>query len=156
MRLRRLPRPAATLVECAIIYPLTFLLLIGLLVGAMGIFRYQEMASLSREAARYASVHGTDYAKDTGTTAPTPEQIYQEVVVKRAVSLDLKRLSYSIDYYDKDGAPSSNSPTSIKVENNIVQSYTNKVKVTLTYQWIPEAFLGGITLTSTAEMPMSH
>jgi hypothetical protein len=150
MRLRRQPRPAATLVECAIIYPVTFLILIGLLVGAMGMFRYQEMASLSREAARYASVHGTEYARDTGTTAPTPEQIYQEVVVKRAVGLDLERLSYSITY-DR-----SNSPTSVKVENGDVYPYVNRVKVTLTYQWIPEAFLGGITLTSTAEIPMSH
>jgi hypothetical protein len=150
MRLRRLPRPAATLVECAIIYPVTFLLLIGLLVGAMGMFRYQEMASLSREAARYASVHGTDYAKDTGTTAPTPDQIYQAVVVPQAVNLDLARLSYSITY------DQSNAPTSVKIANGDVLPYTNKVKVTLTYQWIPEAFLGGITLSSTAEMPMSH
>src|SRR5262245_46773035 len=150
MRLRRLPRPAATLVECAIIYPITFLILIGLLVGSMGMFRYQEMASLSREAARYASVHGTDYARDTGTTAPTPEQIYQAVVVPQAVNLDLERLSYSITY------DQSNAPTSVKVASGNVQPYTNKVKVTLTYQWIPEAFLGGITLTSTAELPMSH
>jgi hypothetical protein len=51
-------RQAATVVECAIIYPVLFLFLIGLAVGGAGIFRYQEVSSLAREAARYASTHG--------------------------------------------------------------------------------------------------
>jgi hypothetical protein len=32
----------------------------------------------------------------------------------------------------------------------------NKVRVTVSYRWLPEAYLGGITLSSTAEMPMSY
>jgi hypothetical protein len=32
----------------------------------------------------------------------------------------------------------------------------NTVTVTLTYQWIPEAFFGGITLRSTSVLPMSY
>jgi len=29
------------------------------MIGGMGIFRYQELATLAREGARYAVVHGT-------------------------------------------------------------------------------------------------
>ena len=59
MRVHRHPRRAATLVEAAVVYPVTFLLLIGLVVGAMGMLRYQEMATLSRDAARYALVRNS-------------------------------------------------------------------------------------------------
>ncbi len=37
----------------------------------MGIYRYQQVASLAREGARYASVHGSQYAADTGNAAAT-------------------------------------------------------------------------------------
>src|SRR4029079_2586263 len=75
-------RPGTHLVECAIVYPVTFFLILSIIYGSMGIFRYQEMAALSREAARYGSVHGAQYRKDAGlvtgtggtleTTANTP------------------------------------------------------------------------------------
>jgi len=150
MRLRSNARRAATTVECAFVYPLTFFFVVGLLVGSMGIFRYQEMASLSREAARYASVHGTQYAKVAGVTAPTPAEIYTAVVVDKAVALDLSRLNYSITY------DTNNAPSHIVIATGDVTPHTNKVRVTLSYQWIPEAFLGGITLSSTSEMTMSY
>src|SRR5262249_20810347 len=60
------PQRAAVLVESAIIYPAVFLLLLGLAVGGAGIFRYQEVASLAREAARYASTHGANSRNDAG------------------------------------------------------------------------------------------
>ena len=150
MHLHRQARPAATLVECALVYPLTFLLALGLIVGGVGIFRYQEMSSLSREAARYASVHGTSYAKDARATAPAPADIYNAAVVPKTVSLDLNQLSYEITYN------TNNSPSHTVIVNNNVVLVGNTVKVKLTYQWIPEAFLGGITLSSTSEMPMSY
>jgi hypothetical protein len=40
--------------------------------------------------------------------------------------------------------------------NNQVVPVTNLVTVTVTYLWIPEAFLGGITISSTSVMPMSY
>jgi hypothetical protein len=51
-------RAAVTAVECAIVLPVTFFLLFALVVGGMGVFRYQEVATLAREGARYASTHG--------------------------------------------------------------------------------------------------
>ncbi len=150
MRLRFQQRTGTTAVECALVYPSVFLFTLGLVIGAAGIFRYQELSSLARRAARYASVHGTQYAKDTGNTAPTPADIYNNVVVANAVGFDNSQLSYSITYN------TSNDPYRTMVVNGNVVAVANTVTVTLTYQWIPEAYLGGITLTSTSVVPMSY
>ena len=64
MRVRTHPRPATAAVEAALVFPLVFFLLLALVVGAMGVFRYQEVATLAREAARYASTHGRQYRQD--------------------------------------------------------------------------------------------
>jgi Flp pilus assembly protein TadG len=138
-------------VECAFVYPVVFLLILGLLVGAAGIFRYSQLASLTREAARYASVHGAQYAKEMNVTAPAPADIYNNVVLPAAVGFDPSKLNYSITYN------TSNAPThTILDAQNNVTPVQNTVTVTLTYQWVPEAFLGSITLSSTSVMPMSY
>jgi Flp pilus assembly protein TadG len=138
-------------VECAFVYPVFFLLVLGLLVGAAGMFRYSQLASLTREAARYASVHGGQYAKEMNVTAPQPADIYNNVVLPMAEGFDTTQLSYSITYN------TSNWPyhTTLDASNNVIP-IQNTVTVTLTYQWLPEAFLGGVTLSSTAVMPMSY
>ena len=51
------PRSGGTLVEMAVILPVVFLLIFGLIVGGIGIFHYQEVARLAREGARWAAVH---------------------------------------------------------------------------------------------------
>jgi len=71
MRLRNPSRRGASAVEAAIVYPVALFFVLGLVVGAMGVFRYQETAALAREAARYASVHGASYAQATGQSAAT-------------------------------------------------------------------------------------
>ena len=151
--MRRAPqrRSGATVVEAAFVYPVLFLLVLGLLVGAGGIFRYSQLASLAREGARYASVHGTQYADEMGVAAPTPDQIFNNVIAPMAVSFDTTQMGYSITYN------TTNWPyqTTLDSNNNVVP-IQNTVTVTLTYQWVPEAFLGGITLSSTSVMPMSY
>jgi Flp pilus assembly protein TadG len=139
-----------TVLESALVFPVTFLLMFGLIVGGLGVFRYQEMASLARRAARYASVHGTQYAKDTGNSAATPDDIYNNAIKPYAVSLDLTKLTYTVSYN------TSNSPGTVGVQNGDVVNMRNTVTVTIQYYWVPEALLGGITLTSTAVMPMSN
>ena len=144
-------RSGATVVECAFVYPVVFLLVLALLVGAAGIFRYSQLASLTREAARYASVHGGQYAQEMNVTAPAPADIYNNVVLPMAAGFDTSRLNYSITYN------TSNWPyhTTLDANNNVVP-IQNTVTVTLTYQWVPEAFLGGVTMSSTSVMPMSY
>jgi hypothetical protein len=128
-----------------------FLLVAGLMVGAAGIFRYSQLASLTREAARYASVHGAQYAKELNVPAPLPADIYNNFIVPMAVGLDTTQLSYSITYN------TSNAPFHTTLDaNNNVTPIQNTVTVTLTYQWLPEAYLGSITMSSTSVMPMCY
>src|SRR5262245_21906608 len=131
MKRRPCRRRGATLLESAIVYPVTFLLLLGLIVGGMGVFRYQEMASLSREAARWASVHGTNYARDSGEPAATADDIYNQVIAPRSVSLDQSQLNYSVTW------DTNNSPYHVNVVNGNFVTKTNTVTVRITYQWIP-------------------
>src|SRR5437868_1684036 len=65
-------RPGATPVDCAVVAPITFLMILGLVLGAMGVFRYQEVATLAREGARWASVHGGQYTQEANPNTQSP------------------------------------------------------------------------------------
>jgi hypothetical protein len=151
MRLNPCHRSGTTAVECALVYPVVFLFTLGLIICAAGVFRYEELASLARRAARYAAVHGTFWAMDTRNTAPAPADIYNNVILPNAVGFDPTKLSYSITY-----ANGMNTPYQTSTINGNVVPATNIVTVTISYQWVPEGFLGGITLSSTSVMPMSY
>ncbi len=151
--MRRAPqrRSGATVVECAFVYPVLFLLILGLMIGAGGIFRYSQLASLAREGARYASVHGGQYAQENNTTVPTPDQIFNNVIAPMAVGFDTTQMGYSITY--NTGSYPYHTTTD---SNGNVTPIQNTVTVTLTYTWVPETFLGGVTMSSTSVMPMSY
>jgi Flp pilus assembly protein TadG len=151
LRQARGRRQGAAMVESAIVLLLTLLLVLGAVVIGLGIFRYQQLASLAREAARYASVRGGQYQKDTGQAAATPQSIYGNVIAAQAVGLDLTQLQSNFQVSWDDGAK---MPTYFDYKNNVWKS--NNVTVTVTYTWIPEAFLGGVTLSSTSVMPLSY
>src|SRR5262245_25531356 len=143
-------RTAATVVECAIVYPVLFLFLLSLAVGGVGIFRYQEVASLSREAARYASTHGNNYRQDAGLpvgdTTVCSGDIYDNSIYPNIVALDPSSLSYTCSW-----PPVINQPD--KGDN----WPGSQVTVTVSYSWIPEIYLvGPITLTSTSSMPITN
>jgi Flp pilus assembly protein TadG len=150
MRLNSTPRRGATVVEFAIVGPVALFLLIGLVVAGMGTFRYQEVAYLARQASRYASVHGTRYASETGQPAATAQDVYNNAIAGQNVGLDLSQLNYSVTWN------TDNSPSHTQTVNGQQVNVTNKVRVTITYQWIPEAYFGGVTMTSTSETPMSN
>jgi Flp pilus assembly protein TadG len=152
---RRPRRRGATLVECAVVFPVTFLLLLGLIVGGLGIFRYQEVASLAREGARWAAVHGGQSVREADPLNPNPPPItgtvvYQNAVQPRAVSLDPARLACAVSWDD-----AAEMPSYLDYTQNPPVWRPNRVTVTVTYQWVPEAYLGGITLSSTSVMPVS-
>lgn len=139
-------RPGASALEFAMIAPVLMLFLFGLVVGALGIFRYHQVASLAREAARYASVRGLDYERETGKPAATEQSIRDEVVLYNAVGLDPSQLTCTVTWDE------SNLPKRFLPDNRVL---TNVVIVTVSYRWLPEAYFGGVTLTSTSKMPMS-
>jgi Flp pilus assembly protein TadG len=150
MRLHRKPRRAAAAVEFAVVAPLAFLLLIGLIISVMGVFRFQQMAHLAREASRWASVHGSQYAKETGKPAATAVDVYNQVIAPNATALDFSKLTYSVTWN------SDNSPSHTTIVNGKVVAVTNTVTVTVTYVWNPEAFFSPVTLTSTSVSPMYY
>jgi Flp pilus assembly protein TadG len=157
--------------ESAFVYGLLMVLIAGLIVLGMGVFRYQEMAHLAREAARFAAVHGGQYQQEnaaaiTAGTLPNVNDNYIIQIVKaRAVALDPAKLSVQINFnmssgsYDWDNTASNGQrwPSSQKTISGTNYNETNTVSVTVSYQWFPEWFLGGpITLTSTSVMPMCY
>jgi hypothetical protein len=172
-RPQRWHRLAATLVESAFVLPITFLLILGLVVGGMGVFRYQEMAHLARLTARFAATHGGQYAQDNASaiqagTLPTVNKNYltQDVAAANAAGLDPSKLSVSVTItthsgtYDWDDTTDTNNRapySSYTDSNNNTVNVINLVNVTVSYQWLPEWFLvGPITLTSTSVVPMSY
>lgn len=48
-------------IEAAFVFPITFFLLLIIIIGSLGVFRYQECAYLARMGTRYGSVHGDNY-----------------------------------------------------------------------------------------------
>src|SRR5258708_5275330 len=94
-------RRGVSLVEAAIVLPIVFFLIIGLFVGGMGIYRYQEVAHLAREGARYASTHGGQYTLDglpttTGVPAISSSSDLQTYLSSKSVILDSTKLSSSV------------------------------------------------------------
>jgi Flp pilus assembly protein TadG len=158
-RPRTARRRAAVLVESAVVYPLLFLLLFGLIVGGLGVFRYQQVACQAREAARYAAVHGGAWQKETRQPCPTADQVRQDVVLPLAAGMDPAKLTVQVEWVDgmtgsaADWDQASKWPTDTAKEGNRV---SNRVRVTVVYQWWPEVFLAGpINLKSVSEVPMA-
>jgi Flp pilus assembly protein TadG len=165
-------RGGAHLVECAFVYPVLFILVLGLLIGGMGVYRYQQVAHLAREAARFASVHGGQYQQENAAliqkgTLPNVNDAYitTNIVNANAASMDPTQLQVSITFntssgsfdWDNTSRNGNRWPSSQKTIGDTTYSETNTVSVTITYTWWPEAFLvGPITLTSTSVMPMCY
>ena len=142
-----LRRRGTTTVEFAITCPIVFFLIFAIIVGAVGVFRYQQVAALAREGARWACVHGGQYAEDTKQPAATAQDVYTTAIVPLMVALDPSRLTCNVTWNK------SNYPVSI--DETTQDPVANTVTVTVTYQWIPEMYLAGpysLTSTSTAQM----
>ena len=142
-------RRGATTIEFAIACPIAFFILIATMVGSLGVFRYQQVASLAREGARWASVHGADYARETDNPAATPETILSEAILPTAVSLGLSGLSCTAEWNESNEVLTTNEDYSTPKGNTVT--------VTVTYVWLPELYVAGpITLTSTSTAQMMY
>lgn len=137
------------MVEFAIVAPAVFVLMFGLLIGGLGVSRYQQLAYLAREASRYASVHGAQYATETGHAAATPTMVYDSVIRPRAVGLNLSRLTYSVTWN------TNNQQFHTVVVGGNDKQVANTVTVTLSYVWIPEGYVPQKTMHSTSVAVMS-
>jgi Flp pilus assembly protein TadG len=135
----------------AIAVPVFLAIVFGLLIGAMGVFRYQQVATLAREAARWASVHGGMYAKETGNKAATASDVYQNAIVPRLVGLDPSNLTYSVTWN------TDNYPYHVVVDGSgNINKVGNNVTVAVSFNWTSLAYFGAVTLTSRSVFPMSY
>jgi hypothetical protein len=134
-------------------------LLLMLVVGGMGVFRYQQVACLAREAARYTSVRGSQYNQTTDKASPTQDQILQNAVTPLAVGMDTTKISIQVEWINGvtgDVVAWDTSKKTPRTLTNTSVAVTNSVRVRVSYDWTPGILLpGSLTLTSTSVMPMS-
>jgi Flp pilus assembly protein TadG len=142
-------RRGAALIEGAFVFPVLVFFILALIVGATGIFRFQEVNYAAHEGARYASVHGSEWAKEQNATAPSADDVYNNGVKPRFMSVDPAQVTYSVTWNQ------NNTPT--RLTTSYEKPVVNTVTVTVQYNWMPEMYLvGPITLTGTSTLPMSH
>jgi Flp pilus assembly protein TadG len=131
-------RSGIVVLEMAIVLPILCLFFIGTISIGMGIFYYQQVASLAREGARYATVHGAEYAIETGAAAATSDTIRSNAVLPLATGLSSSKLTVTA------------SPSPVGLQGT-------RVQVTVSYQWTPIKYVvGPITLSSTSEMVVAY
>ena len=129
-------RRGVVMAEAGIVYSLTILLVMETLVVGLGIFRYQEVAHLAGEGARWASIRGATYQAEREAAAPTVQDVIAGAVVPRSMLLDRTKLTATLTW-DNASTPKT-------------------VSFTLNYQWTPEMFLVPVVLRCTATQPVSY
>lgn len=156
----RFPRSGVVMAEAAIVLPILFLLILGMSLLGLGVVRYQQVAAVAREGARWACVHGGEYALETGHAMATPATVYNSAIKPFGTALDQSQmtfgsnggnghaLSFTVTWLD-----ASEMPTYKDASGNTV---VNKVTVSITYTWVPEGIFGPLTFKSTSVMPMAY
>jgi Flp pilus assembly protein TadG len=134
-------RRGVSMVEAAVVYPVTMLTLIGTLVLGIGVFRYEQLQALAREGARYASVHGPTYAQENNPpgTVATSTDIQNNVITP--LGAGLSGVGCSVTW--SPNPPTTTTPSTVTVQ--------------LTYTWVPQGlFKTGGTLTASSTMPVVY
>jgi hypothetical protein len=140
----------ATLAEAVFAYSVVFMLTLGLIIVALGIYTYQQVAALAREGARWASVHGGVYHVETGKPMATPTTVWTTAIKPMAAGLDPNQFTPlpAVSWDNPNEMPTYTDT------NRVVQE--NKVTVTVTYRWQPALYLSPVTLKSTSVMNVQY
>jgi Flp pilus assembly protein TadG len=155
MMLQRQRRSGATLVEGAFVYPVLFLLVLGIILLGIGVFRYQQVSHAAREGARWAAVHGARYADETGQPAATPVLVYENAIKPQMAGANPANLTYSVTWNQSNKQTSPYVTTNPATGEPIVAARANTVTVTVRYSWNTGIF-GVIPVSSTTVMTMSY
>ena len=155
MMMRRQERKGSALVETAVVYPVLFLLVLGIIMLGISVFRYQQVAHAAREGARWAVVHGAKYAEETGNTAATPEDIFTNAIQPQMAKVPASTLTYSVTWDQNNKQTYTYLYTNPTTGVKSVRSRQNTVSVTVRYTW-DTGFFGVIPVQSTTVMTMSY
>lgn len=154
-------RSGASLAEMAIVSSVFFLLLFGIIVGGLAVFRFHQVATLAREGARWASTHGSQFSADYRMGTLTTESMIKDQMTSRARGLDLDPARFRVTVFLE--TPDTTPPTSIpwdasdRSPNNALRA--KMVRVRLEYQWVPEVFLFGsgfVWMRGESAIPMNY
>jgi Flp pilus assembly protein TadG len=155
MMMQRERRAGATLVEAAVVYPVLFLLVLGILLLGIGVFRYQQVSHAAREGARWAAVHGARYAEETGQPAATAESVFENAIKPQMAGSNPANITYSVTWNQSNKQSSPYLTTNPATGEQIVGARANTVTVTVRYTWNTGLF-GVIPVSSTSVMTMSY
>ncbi len=184
LRSRTLRRRAASAVEAAFVLPFVLFLILAMMIGGLTVLKQQEVVHMARETARFASVHGGQYASQNSSaisarTLPTVDKAYLQSYAKgQAFTLDPNSVQVNVTMtvltpgatsatstetvdWDNTTENKSRSPYSVWTDSSTTPATNNEVvntvTVTVTYPWSPGIFgLGTYNLTSTVTFGMCY
>jgi Flp pilus assembly protein TadG len=152
-------RPGVTAVESAVVLAVLLVMILAIIAGGYGVFRHQQAACLACEGARYASVRGADFKKDTDKASPTKQELIDAAIIPFAAGIDPAELQISVEWIDRgtgtvlDWDASKKDVRSLTPSGEVV---SNAVRVTVVYLWNPGAIWGSGSIRSVCEIPMSE
>jgi Flp pilus assembly protein TadG len=157
LRRKQQQRRGSTLLESALVYPVLFLIVLGIIFLGIAVFRYQQVSHISREASRWAVVHGALYKQEQGRPSlTTASDVYTNSIQPQAASMQLSGLTYSVDWNAVGNSADDDQRRSRSITaSGVVVSRANTVTVTVTYTWNTGLF-GTIPVSSSSTMPMSY
>ena len=159
LRMSRMRRAGATTVETAIVLTVFMLLIVGILVCGIGVFRYQQVAWLSREASRWASTRGAEIEKESDRTCPTQQEIRDAAIMPYTIGMEPDQLAVDVEFVDAatdTAVPWNEGSKEIRSISTSGEYVTNRVRVTVTYRWLPGRLGRPMTLRSVSEHPLTN
>jgi Flp pilus assembly protein TadG len=138
MRLRKQQdrRSGSAVVEAAIVLPVALFLIYVIFSGALMVLITDEVATASREGARFASVHGQQYSSTTKRPAATADDI-KAYVLAQGVTLDPSLMTVNVTW-------------------NASNRMWNYVTVEVRYQWEGSGPFAGREFVSRSTMLVSY
>jgi hypothetical protein len=94
---RRQMRNGASSIEFCIVAPVLFLLLFGIIAGAVAVFRTHQVSAIATDATRWAAVRGREYERMMGKAPITQDDVW-EGVKARASGMDPNKLSLTLSW----------------------------------------------------------
>jgi Flp pilus assembly protein TadG len=140
----------ANLVEFAMIAPLLFLLLFGVIEFARLVHGFSTVWTAAREGARYATTVG-DLDSDGIQNFLECDEI-TSIAVAKVVATDLDQSDVTVKYYDHSGTEVADCDVNPPIAADIDSGFTIEVEATASFDAIVpllSLFLDGIDLGST-------